>query len=337
MRNILKTQPSLRSFGVPLLLFGIIILVLKSPLMNNSSLLGFAFTVDLVLLVPFVYFLLIRKTTIPKTTVVPILIIGVLIGSYFLPKEQQDYLTLFKTWILPLVELSVITIIILKVRKAIHSFKSVKGLSPDFFHTLQNACTEIIPQKLIKPFATEIAVFYYGFINWKTKPLAENEFSHHKNSGSLALFGVIILIIFGESIALHFLLTSWNNTVAWVLTGLSLYTLFQIFGFARSLPKRPISITTNSIILKYGIINEVEIRFSEIDQIEYSSKSLNEDKLTKTLSPLGEMEDHNVIIHLKSLHQLSGLYGTKKNFQDIGFFVDEPLTFKAKMEKMIPS
>jgi hypothetical protein len=34
-----------------------------------------------------------------------------------------------------------------------------------------------------------------------------------------------------------------------------------VFGFARSLSKRPISINNESVTLKYGILNEVEIPF----------------------------------------------------------------------------
>lgn len=294
-----------------------------------------AITIDLLLIVPLVYFLLIRKSEIPNTTVIPIMIIGLLVGSYFMPRESQTYLSIFKTWALPVIEISILTFVIIKVRSAIKKYKGLKGSTPDFFNALKSTCYEILPKRLVLPFATEVAVFYYGFINWKTRVVLENEYTYHKKSGTPALFYAFILIIGVETVAIHFLLTRWSLIAAWILTALSIYTAIQVFGFAKSLTQRPISINQESLTLKYGILNEVEIPFSEIDRIDLSRKSLAKDKLTKTLSPLGELESHNVIIHLKNENELVGLYGLKKKFNVLGLHIDEPKKFNERMENAL--
>lgn len=79
------------------------------------------------------------------------------------------------------------------------------------------------------------------------------------------------------------------------------------------------------------MINEVEIVFEDIARIELSSKPLEKETLTKTLSPLGKMEGHNVIVTLTKEYVLIGLYGMKKRFKVIAFYVDEPKDFKEKM------
>ena len=335
MNRSLNLNRNILNFGIPLSLLGILIFLMKSSFLANNDTLNLAITADLLLTVPLVYFLLIRKTEIPKTTVVPVLIIGLLIGSYFLPKESQTYLTIFKTWALPVIEISILTFIIIKVLSAIKKYKSLKGSTPDFFNALKSACNEILPKKLVLLFATEIAVFYYGFINWKIRGINENEFTYHKNSGTPALFGGFIMIIGIETFALHFLLARWSIVVAWVLTALSVYTAIQVLGFAKSLSKRPISINTDSLTLKYGILNEVEIPFSDIKKIELSRKSLEKGELIKTLSPLGELESHNVIIYLKMENELVGLYGMKKKFQVLGLHIDEPKQFNERMENAL--
>ena len=296
-----------------------------------------AITVDLLITIPFIYFLLIRKTDIPKTTVIPLMVIGLFVGSYFLPQESQTYLSIFKTWALPIIELSILSFVVIKVRAAIKSYKQLKDASPDFYSTLISVCHEILPQKLVMPFATEVAVMYYGFINWKSRPLQENEFSYHKKSGTPALFGAFIFIIAIETVAFHFLLIRWSTLAAWILTGLSVYTAIQIFGFAKSLSQRPITINTSSLTLRYGILNEVEIPFTNIESIELSQTALEKDPLTKTLSPLGELESHNVVIHLKSSSHLVGLYGMRKEFKVLGLYVDEPVNFKEKVEEFLLS
>ena len=337
MNRTILLNRNLINFGIPLGLLAILIFLIKSSFMKGNDTLSLAITADLLLTVPLVYFLLIRKSQIPKTTVIPVMVIGLLIGSYFLPKESQTYLELFKNWALPVIELSILTFVIIKVRSAIRKYKGLKGSTPDFFNALKSTCYEILPKKLVLPFATEVAVFYYGFINWKTRAVRENEYTYHKKSGTPSLFYAFILIIGVETIAIHFLLTRWSLIAAWILTALSIYTVIQVFGFAKSLTQRPISINQESLTLKYGILNEVEIPFSDIDKIELSRKSLAKDKLTKTLSPLGELESHNVIIHLKKENELVGLYGMKKKFNVLGLHIDEPKEFNGKMENALQS
>lgn len=308
---------------------------MKSSFLNGNDTLNFAITADLLLTVPFVYFLLIRKSEIPNTTVIPVMIIGLLVGSYFLPQESQTYLSIFKTWALPVIEISILTFVIIKVRRTVKTYKELKSATPDFYDTLKKVCSEILPKKLVLPFATEVAVFYYGFINWKTRETNDDEFTYHKRSGTPALFYAFILIIAVETVALHFLLARWSIVAAWILTALSVYTAIQVFGFAKSLSKRPISINKDSLTLKYGILNEVDIPFSDIDKVELSRKSLEKEELTKTLSPLGELESHNVIIHLKKENELVGLYGMKKRFNLLGLHIDEPKEFNERMKNAL--
>uniref|UniRef100_UPI00404713C1 hypothetical protein n=1 Tax=Bacteroidota TaxID=976 RepID=UPI00404713C1 len=337
MNATIRLNRNLINFGIPLALLGTLILLMKSSFLNGNDTVNFAITADLLLIVPLVYFLLIRKSEIPNTTVIPVMIIGLLVGSYFLPQESQTYLSIFKTWALPVIEISILTFVIIKVRRAVKTYKELKSATPDFYDTLKNVCSEILPKKLVLPFATEVAVFYYGFINWKTREINENEFTYHKNSGTPALFGGFIMIIGIETVALHFLLARWSIVAAWILTALSVYTAIQVFGFAKSLSKRPISINKDSLTLKYGILNEVEIPFSDIDKVELSRKSLEKNELTKTLSPLGELESHNVIIHLKKENELVGLYGMKKRFNLLGLHIDEPKEFNDRMKNALQS
>lgn len=308
---------------IPFFLLSALVFIMKIPMLKSNEILQLAVSIDLLLVVPFIYYLLIRKSKIPKTTVIPLMILGLILGMHFLPPESQTYLTLFKTWVLPFVEISVLTYVLIRVNSAIKKLKHSTAKTPDFYTALKHTSAEILPQNLVLPFATEIAVFYYAFLNWKTTILQPNEFSHHKNSGAPALFIVFILIIGVETFALHYLLIRWSEKAAWILTILSIYTAIQVIGFAKSLSKRPISINESSLTLKYGILNEVQINFDQIDSIELSSNELESHKLTKTLSPLGDLESHNVIMRLKTVHKLNGLYGFTKEFKVLAFHVDD--------------
>jgi hypothetical protein len=328
-RNLLR-------FGIPALLFITLILFVKSSYFQvDSTALTLGITLDLLVTIPIIYFLLFRKTTIPKTTIVPMMILGLVVGLFILPETNQQYLNLFKTWFLPIIEISVATFVILKVRKAILFHKSQKDTSLDFFTTLKKTCAEILPKPVVAPFATEISVFYYGFIYWKRRKLAKNEFSYHKESGSVALFLVLIMLIAIEITPIHHLLAKWNIIAAWILTILSIYSGFQVFGFAKSLMKRPIEVTQNTVLLRYGIMHEATIPLSEIKEIKLSKKSFTkEDNITR-FALLGELESHNIIIEVHNEQTLHGLFGIKKPFTKLALHVDKDAAFKAYVENVL--
>lgn len=336
MNKTINIQKNLIIFGIPLLILILMFLITKSPLFKtNPDYLAIGITFDLLLTVPFIYFLLIRKTNIPKTTVFPFIILGVVLCSIILPSENQQYLNLFKTWILPIVELSVLSYVIYNVRKGIKSYKQKKDLSIDFFTALKNTCYEILPKNVVIPVVTEIAVFYYGFIYWKKRELKENEFSYHKDSGTITLLIAIIFIVVIETVVLHILLIKWSSFAAWILTFLSIYSGIQIFGFVKSMLKRPISIENNTLFLRYGIMNETTINLKNIDNIEISSKDIELNKETRKLSFLGELESHNIIIHLKEENELIGLYGIKRGYKNLALYVDDKVEFKNRINNAL--
>lgn len=322
-------------FGIPLGLLAILILIIKSSILEGNSSYDLAITTDLLLTVPLVYFLLIRKTEIPKTTVVPVMIAGLFVGSYFLPPGNQAYLSIFKIWVLPIVELSIITYVVVTVRRTIKKYKNSKDSTTDFFTALKITCYEILPKVAVIPVVTEISVFYYGFVYWKKRELKDGEFSYHKDSGTIALLVAIILIVAVETVGLHILLLKWSNTAAWILTSLSIYSGIQIFGFLKSMLKRPISIDNNKLNLRYGVMNESTIDLIDIDSVEISSKDIELNDETRKLSFLGELESHNVIIKLKRQNTLVGLYGTKRKYKVLALYVDNKLEFKNKINEAL--
>jgi uncharacterized membrane protein YidH (DUF202 family) len=329
-------QQYLLIFGVPLLLIGVLIGIANSSYFElYSEKLSIGITVDLLLLVPVIYFLLIRKTRIPNITVVPFFIGGLVVCSLILPSENQEYLALFKTWTLPVVELCVLGYVIYNFRKAIKRFKLKKDTTFDFFTTLKATCHEIAPKIAVVPVATEIAVFYYGFIYWKKRKLEVNEFSYHKNSGTIGLLAAIIFIVAIETVTVHILLDKWSSIAAWIFTGLSVYSGIQIFGFLKSMFKRPIAIEGNTLYLRYGIMNEATIELNNIASIEISVKEIKLDTETRKLSFLGSLEPHNIMIKLKKEDTLTGLYGFRKTFKTLLLHIDKPNEFKLKIDSQL--
>lgn len=323
-------------FGIPVLIIGLLVFISQTTWFHiNPSSMSIGITIDLLITVPIVYFLLIRKTKIPKTTIVPVLFVGIIICSIIIPSENQQYLSLFKFWILPLIELIVFSYIFYNIRKAVKRYKKLQQSTFDFFSTLRATCKEILPKNVVMFVVTEIAVIYYGFIYWRKRPLKENEYSYHKNSGSITLLVAIIFIVAIETVTLHFLLLKWSVIAAWVLTFLSVYSGIQLFGFLKSMIKRPHLIENGKLYLRYGIMSETTINIVNIDTVELSSKDIELNKETRKLSILGELESHNIIIRLKKKNTLIGLYGVSRNYKNLVLFIDDKVAFKKQIDYLI--
>ena len=146
------------------------------------------------------------------------------------------------------------------------------------------------------------------------------------------VLGVFFFIIMIEAIAVHLLLQSWSQVVAWILTCLSIYGCFQILGILKSLSRRPISIKNDAVILRYGIMNEVEVPYNQIKQIAAFTTTVEKSDGYVHLSPFKDMEGHNILIEVENEMELNGFYGVKKSFEKLLIYTDEPERFLKKME-----
>ena len=336
MKNTILTTSHLMVFGIPLtIILGLVLLAGSSTFEQSPEQLSIGITLDLIITVPVIYFLLIRKKEIPKSTVVAVFIAGMLIAGFILPVGHQGILTSIKTFVLPIVELCILAVAIFKVRKVVKRYKAEKDETMDFYSALYKVTTEIFSEKLGALLASEIAVIYYSLLVWKSKTLQENEYSYHKKSGIILILYTLIALTLIETLVFHIIILQWNVTIAWLLTILSLYTCLQIIALIRSMSRSPIVINQeeNELILSYGFINKTTISLDHIERIELRSRSLPGDEKLVKLSPLGLLDGHNIILHLKSENEMRGFFGIKKKFNAIAIYVDKKEKFVAAINQ----
>lgn len=321
-------------FGVPLLLILGITYLTFLPAFASQNL-SYAITLDLIFTVPIVYFLLIRKTKIPKGTTVTLLILGVVIASYIIPKEHQIIIHLAKQFLIPVMEVSIFTLVVLRIRKVYKKFQGAKEDAPDFMTTLRVAVSEILPKKVVEPFVLEIAMIYYCFFAWKKPTLLNNAFTYHKRSDLVLIFGVFIGLVIIETFTFHLLIERWSPLVAWIGTSLSLYSIVQIIGIIKSASRRPILLNKESVLLRFGMMAETEVKYEDIERVELSQRTISNNPLAKKLGT--ELNSHNVVIYLKKENILHGLFGIKNNFNILSLFVDDHKKFKEAIDQQISS
>lgn len=325
-------------FTIPVLLILSLFFITQSNWFSKyPTQLSIGITIDLLFLIPLVYFFLIRKKEIPKITVLSLFIIGLVTASYILPENHQLLLSQVKTYFFPVVELGILTFLFIKIRKITIEFKKLKTGNQNFFDAVKIACKESFPAKIATLLATEIAVVYYGFFLWKKRNLKANEFSNYKESGIISILLVLILIVFIETIAIHKLIEDWSVLLSWILTGTSIYTGLQIFALVKSLVRMPfkVDVVTKEVLLYFGFFSKAIVPFNLIEKIEISSKDLPKDKSIMCFSPLNDLGGHNVIIHLKKELQFDSFYGFKKKAKSLAVSVDNKIEFVHLISKEI--
>ncbi len=328
LRSIFDTT-NLLKFGFLLVIIAASFAVAQSSLILNHPEMAIAVTIDLLFTLPLAYLYFIRKTKISRLTALEVFVFGVFFASMILPADNQNFLETVKLFALPILELSVLAYVGLIFYKSRKTYQSSNRKSVDVLERLRETLTKEFKSPLVANVLTfEVAVFYYAFIGWKTK-CDENIFSYHKKSGIVALLSVVIFIVAVETFVVHILIALWIETIAWALTILSVYFLFQLFAHLKAVFQRPIEISNGKIFLRYGIFGDAVIDLKNIEKIENTTAPFEKEKGTRKLALLGELEQHNLKIVLKDEAILNGFYGIKMKVKTFYLFVDEIENFKS--------
>lgn len=328
-------QSNLVVFGIPLLMILSLIVLMKSSFFIPK--LSSYILIDLLITIPLVYYLLVRKKRIANKTVITVAFLGLAVASIFLPEENQGLVSQLRMFLVSLVEIFLVTYIVIKGRKAVIKIKAFRDYSLDFFDILQQVCNEVLPKGISNLFAAEVSVIYYGLLNWKKRKLKENEFSYHKEGTANSVILGFLLVVFVEIFATHGMIQGGNKRGSIILAILSTYTALQVIAVLRSLAKRPIFIDVKKqqVVLKFGILAKAIIPFTQINEIQVSTKELTEKSSIKYFSPLGSSVGHNIVLHLKEELIFESFYGFKKQAKSLAVFVDKKNEFKNSIENII--
>lgn len=327
--NIRIERTQIGTYGLPILIILTSVFLALSPFLKNNPGLAMGITYDLTLTAPLVYFFLIRKKKVPPITVVPFFVGGVILASFLLPEHQKYHLDLVTTYLLPVVELTFLSVILYHAYKAVKAFKETRNKTYDFYLLLKESAVKALGYpRFAKVFASEIAMLYYALFAWKKKQEPENSFTSFKDNGITALLAVIVFILTVETLLVHLLLARWNETVAWVLSLSSLYAAIQIMGHLKALRRRFSELKGNQLFLKYGLFGDMEIDLRKIDRIELTSNDIaDQSRRVEKLALLKGLESHNVAIYFTEKQEVEKAYGLRKECDIVLLHIDDSKGF----------
>lgn len=356
------------AIGLPLLVIMVCVVVsLSTAFSLHPDAFSTGITLDLTLTAPLLYFLVIRKSAVPKMTTIRVFIVGVLVAGLLLQHRFHSFLTGIRTWVPPLVEAMVFFLIGRKLY-AVRKKGGARQAGDDFLSRCRMVVQEVIGnERLSGLMASEIATFYYGFISRPARDIDyRSRFSMYKDNGIRLILGVFICCFFVETAGLHLLVALWSVRLAWVLTALGLYTALQLHAHRRALTARPVLLTDDCLYIRNGLAGEARIPFDLIEHIMRAPRPLpasrrpsastatpgspiTSSQLNKAATPVASshrgktakeastdpvrltllkgMENPNMLVHVKCPVQVTRLFGIRRPATSILFYVDKPTEF----------
>ncbi len=320
-----------RSLGSFLKISSICAIIISSLLISNSTLIvenqfiAPAITFDMIVSIPLIYVLLIRKTLIPNATIAPVFLLSLGLAWYFLPTDNRSLLEITIAYILPLLEIFLLIFVALKFYRVRRKFESDLEINGDFYERFRDILKAELPQAIACAVAFEISAAYYAFCKWVNKS-KNNTFSYHR-TGTLSIGIVLLFLLAVEMVIAHTIIGLWNNTAAWIVTAVGLYFGFQLFAHFKAVMFRPIEIVDDDLFFRCGIIGDVSIKIGEITNCSLADSTPEPASDSIVITPLGAFTKANVSIDLGNRYFLNGIYGMRRPFSSIFIHIDDPDLF----------
>ncbi|SFE21001.1 hypothetical protein SAMN04487969_101660 [Paenibacillus algorifonticola] len=297
--------------------------------------------VTVIVLIPLLfYFLCMKSGSRPKEFVYVVFVVSVGLVYWLTPVEQRGFLQSILRWMVPVLEIILVPYLIYRIYTIVKRYKAVdrkEQLQP--IDIMREALLPVLGNGVVLEIVlSEMSVFYYSLVVWFKKPKMPESgyYTYHKESQVKMTVIVFVILIALEAIGLHFLLSRWNEVLAWILLVLNVYGILYMIALHNSVRYLPITLNEDHLAIRLGFQSSIVIPISSIESIG-KAKGLNfGDKVSKdTYLAYMRVDDPQFEIRLKQQIPMRGSYGIMKNIMVVVVRVDIPHEFSAELERLI--
>ena len=249
------------------------------------------FLVDSLLVLPVICFVCIKdkKEALIKAMVLACL--AVLIGSYIVPEQNKmvlhslESLRYLALGAILLFEVIAMLTVYLAIRSALN-----RQQDPDI--AIATPIQRYLGQSpLASLLSFETRMWTFALFAKKITPYSfkgDKHFSYHQKDGAKSnLLGFIMLIAFELPImhlVLHFI---WSPFAANIISLLTLFSLVFFVAEYRAVSRRPISLINDTLVIRYGLYQPLEIPISNIASIQGNNTFIKRSKYIKRYNYAG--------------------------------------------------
>lgn len=304
----------------------ILALVSQHNFIKNNAILLSLITSLFLIIVPFLFFLLAYKNQEKYTFVFIFYSIFKVIPYVFSMKGNFfEVIFQWKFYLDILFSFILIWNFILFLKRFRDNYKKHWNEENDDLTTISIAIQNVfVFKKLGKILAFEVSSFYYCFLKWKQPSINANLFSGYKNSGIIALFVSLIFLSIVEAGAFHIFLFSEHKNIALIFAFIHIYVLINLIGHLKAIVIRKHFISSNKILIRYGLFDTLEIPVKLIVKITKFDGNYEKSENVVKFALLAKLEPHNILVELKDNMLVYFPFGIVKNPNKILLYLDEP-------------
>lgn len=195
----------------------------------------------------------------------------------------------------------------------------------------RGALASVFGEKIADVVISEGTMIYFAFWGWRLPSdlaVTALPLTTHRQSGQVAMTIGLIMVMLIEGLGVHLLLARWNPTVAYWVTGLSLYSLLFFIADLWATLKRPSYLSHHTLHLRLGIRWQATIPVSAIAQ----AVSI-QDKPSRQAGHLNGafLTTPNLLLTFHQPIRIRGPYGIQKEVHSLALFLDNRTAFVQKI------
>jgi hypothetical protein len=244
----------------------------------------------------------------------------ILLGSYVIPQAQK-HLWLYLENLRYILIFGFLAFEIISVYTVAIAINASLKLNMDPDDAIKKPLDKLLGQSsLSRLMQIETRVWTFLLLAKRIKTENYNgikHFSYHLKDGAESfLLGFIIITLFEiplMHLLLHFI---WSPYAATIVTLLTLLSLIYMLAEYKSIKKRPISLTDNALIIRYGFLNPLHIDLDEIEAVQINKETILRSQSHKRFNLFGVP---NIEIQLKD--------SNKRKYHAIYLGLDSPDVF----------
>ena len=155
----------------------------------------------------------------------------------------------------------------------------------------------------------ELRLLRYALFSWRHRPEVPpgaRAVPLPADSWIVQMLGMVAGVSVMEAVGLHLVLMGSHPWIAWVLTAVSLYGTILLVALARSIVLRPILVTDDEVVLRYGLLRQLRVARDNIAAIRPARPTDKAD----VLFTFGA--DPKFLVEFRSPVVVESLYGLRR-------------------------
>ena len=273
----------------------------------NLQLVALGALADCALTVPLVYWLLTRRHGSTPRSIIGVAMFGLTLLQVILPAPMMAKLAMLPG-LLPGLRAAIALGLLWLVMPAVRRAAMTEGT---WRHRSAALLAAILPPSAATMLKAELMIGYYAFFAWRSEPevpVGATPFTYHRSSMDIYVIGLLGFLSVVEAAVGHVLIRLWSVEAAWVLTDLSILSVFYLIGMIRAFSLRPVLVDDATLTLRLGLMRSVTVALADIRRVDRISGT---PARTKDLRRLCLLQPANLLVTTTSGR--------------IACYVDEPL------------